>query len=356
MRYLYSASALGINGYVNRRVKLKNEFHNVENNFKVKMNEFADCVSNSMIYTEDLKHMIHLTDNIDSDLALVKKMILKFSEQNSEMRFGSFVFGPVVMRMYHHLNQPMEALELFKTLENNGFFDQLVSYQIIMDLLLVNGYYQEVINVFEIVKRKQLKSFKYPKNAVVLVLAACYKLNDEKSYTYAKQLWLELNKVGHYPMRRAVTFTAALAIQNEEPQIALEILTIVPTHSYVTVRNLKVSALVDLKRFDDALRILRSVLETDKPRGNKDTLCEEVITKLCGAIRQLERPELTEEFERIETKLQNGNHISSTPLSDLLCSDISVFNSLEPHSNSQTVSHSLHKSKGPYRPGLQDLC
>jgi hypothetical protein len=36
----------------------------------------------------------------------------RFNQQNKEVRFGSYVFGPVVMRMYYFLNKPDEALEV----------------------------------------------------------------------------------------------------------------------------------------------------------------------------------------------------------------------------------------------------
>lgn len=45
-----------------------------------------------------------------------------------------------------------------------------------MDLLLKNNMYDEVIQIFDIIKNKQIKGTRYPKNAVVLVFAACYKL------------------------------------------------------------------------------------------------------------------------------------------------------------------------------------
>jgi len=36
----------------------------------------------------------------------------RFNQQNKEVRFGSYVFGPVVMRMYYFLNKPDEALKV----------------------------------------------------------------------------------------------------------------------------------------------------------------------------------------------------------------------------------------------------
>lgn len=67
-------------------------------------------------------------------------------------------------------------MQCFKAPELNGFFDQLISYQILLDLLYENKKYNEVLEAFELIKAKQIEGMKYPKNAVVLVYASLYKM------------------------------------------------------------------------------------------------------------------------------------------------------------------------------------
>lgn len=57
-----------------------------------------------------------------------------------------------------------------------GFFDQLSSYQILMDLLFVNGMYDTILDVYKSIQEKQLQIAKFPKGVMMLVFAACYKL------------------------------------------------------------------------------------------------------------------------------------------------------------------------------------
>jgi pentatricopeptide repeat domain-containing protein 2 len=57
-------------------------------------------------------------------------------------------------------------------------------------------------------------------------------------------LWKELKEIGHIPMRRAVTFAAALALNQNAPHIAFEIISGIQQHNYVTVRNLKVPVIM----------------------------------------------------------------------------------------------------------------
>jgi len=78
--------------------------------------------------------------------------------------------------MYHYLNQPKLALEAFTDPELDGFFEQLASYQILCDLLFVNEMYDDILKVFETIKSKQIQGQRFPRNVVILIFGACYKL------------------------------------------------------------------------------------------------------------------------------------------------------------------------------------
>lgn len=158
-----------------------------------------------------------------------------------------------------------------------GFFDQLMSYQILLDLLFENKKYQEVLDTFDNIKARQIQGGRYPKHVVVLVFAACYKMNTPESFKYSSDLWKELNTVGHMPMRKGTTFAAALALAQNSPAAALEITSTVKQQNYITVRNIKAVALAELGRPDDAIPILKSVLEVDDPQQNKHTFFKEIV-------------------------------------------------------------------------------
>jgi hypothetical protein len=66
--------------------------------------------------------------------------------------------------------------QVFKDPDLEDFFAQLGTYQILMDLLFENRRYQDILDVFEIIKQRQHQEAKYPKNVVILTFAACFKL------------------------------------------------------------------------------------------------------------------------------------------------------------------------------------
>lgn len=360
VRTLYSQKSLGIDGFIKTKENVTSQFHGMSDRFKTKMKDFVNPSSVNMVFTEDLKNMIYLSESTTDDMDLIEKMVLKYNSQNKDLRFGSFIFGPVVMRMYFHHNKPKEAFKLFTNPELQNFFDQFISYQILMDLLLKNEMYEEVLQVADIVKDKQHIAAKFPKNVVVLALAACYKLNNEKAFTYMKKLWSEITENGHQPMRRAVAFAAALAVSQNAPHIAVELISSLPKHNYVTLRNLKVLALTDLGRLEDVLPLLRSVLEMDTHTNIKHTYCEDVIEKVKTAVKNLNKKELTMEVEKIVQQLSDQGHISSQPLDSHLFSEIeSVRNQLP---NQSMLAASFDRKQNPFnyqrrpqRQGLKDM-
>lgn len=150
--------------------------------FREKMTSYVNEGSQNMIFTEDLKNMVHLVNDKPEDIELLLQMMVKFNSQNKEMRFGSYIFGPVVMRAYHHLDKPDEALAAFNDPALEGFFEQMNSYQILMDLLYNHKRYADLKKVFESVKTRNPEFTKLPRNIVVLVLAGCYKEVLYRSY------------------------------------------------------------------------------------------------------------------------------------------------------------------------------
>lgn len=331
------------------------------------MEEFVkDENSKNLIFTEDLKNMVHLTQN--EDCPLVVEMIKRFCSQSKEVRFGNFIFGPVIMRLFHHLQDSDTALSLFKDESLNGFFDQLITYQILLDLLYKKGKYQEILDTFNIIRERQLQGSRYPKHSIILVFAACYKLNTPASFEYATKIWHGAIEAGHIPLRRATVFMAYLAINQNSPHIALEVLATLKGQNYVTVRSLKTLALAQMSRFDDCLRILRSILEVANPMMNKQTIPYDIIELLKKEFAEKNKDEdLQSDFDKTINFLVNHEHVTSESLEKMLCSEINVnIEKFQPQKSFQNQSRRTGYSKRGggeldrpsklySRPGLHEL-
>lgn len=359
-RNLYTPTALGIDNFERVREKTKQNFREIDDKFKQKMRDFTSEDSKNMVFTEDLKNMVYLANDSDEDLSLLETMIIKFNHQNQELRFGSFVFGPVVMRTYYLLNKPVEALKIFKNPQLDGFFDQVMSYQILMDLLFNNDMFDEVMEVYDVIKKRQLMGTKFHRHPTVLVFAACYKKNTPEAFEYVKKVWSEMQEVGHQPICKAVTFAAGLAINQNAPHVAIEILTATDRQNYVTVRNLKVAALADIDRPEDAFPILRRVLELDIPVERKQTFSEEAIEKLRLSVQRSGNKDLETEFNRIDQQLTIQGHIAPEPLASQLCAPMN-YDPAQASGRKQdkrlAASFGINRPQRDFRKreGLQDL-
>ncbi|XP_029177136.1 pentatricopeptide repeat-containing protein 2, mitochondrial-like [Nylanderia fulva] len=352
-RFLYSDNSLGLQGYENARLNFRNQFLNVENTFRTKMQEICSSDS-SMIFTEDLKSMLHLAQKKPEDIELLVKMIAKFNSQNKELRFGTFVFGPVVMRTLYYLDEPDLAFTAFKDPQFNSFFDQMISYQILMCLLYKHGKYAEMRETFDIIKTKKLDGG-YPRNSLILVMAACYKENTPETLQYALDLWREINDKGFTFMRRASTFLTALAIKQNSPHIAIEIVTSMRESRYIDVRCLKVLAYTDLKRFTEIVPIFRTSLEFDRPNTQKESYFKDVIEKLENTMAKENIPEDFELYKLIDL-LKKNDHILPDTLEEHICHEITV----DPvkriqRRNAFPFNPQRQRSFSRNRPGLRDL-
>lgn len=111
VKHLYSKSTLGLDGFEQQRERAKNQMANISDKFREKMSEYVIHDSKNMIFTEDLKNMIHIADS-DKDIELAVEMLKRYNKQNKSLRFGNYIFGPVVMRMFYIHNKAELALEV----------------------------------------------------------------------------------------------------------------------------------------------------------------------------------------------------------------------------------------------------
>lgn len=78
IRHLYANSALGIDGYLQQCERTKIQLANISDKFRSKMTEYTSDDSKNMIFTEDLKNMVHLAES-EEDVQLVIKMMKRYS-------------------------------------------------------------------------------------------------------------------------------------------------------------------------------------------------------------------------------------------------------------------------------------
>lgn len=170
---MYTEKALGLPAYERSRNTFYNQFATVSDTFRSKMLEVCNK-ENATVFTEDMKAMVHLINDTEEDMQLVEAMIKRYIETNKEFQFGSYMFGPVVMRMYSYLKEPVKAYESFNNHFESSFYQQMTTVQILFNLLYVNQMYSEIRDLYE--KILSSEAWRGMANRCIFVLtAACYK-------------------------------------------------------------------------------------------------------------------------------------------------------------------------------------
>lgn len=101
--------------------------------------------------------------------------------------------------------------------------------------------------------------------------------NTEESLNYGLELFKELQARGFEFPRRAITFLAALALNQNKPDIALEIASSSKNVRYIDVRCIKLEAFARLKRFDEMLVFFRASIFSDNPTRRKEAYFSDTV-------------------------------------------------------------------------------
>ncbi|XP_076652897.1 pentatricopeptide repeat-containing protein 2, mitochondrial [Halictus rubicundus] len=308
VRYMYTEKALGIPAYENTRQVYRNQFVSIEGTFRSKMKEVCES-TDGVIFTEDLKAMLHLIQKSDDDLTLIKKMIEKYHASNKDLKFGSYVFGTVVMRMYYYLNEPKVALATFNEAVDTSLFNQRTTINILMCLLYKNNMFAEVRELFNFAINSEAWR-DVTKNCLLVLCSACYKENTPESFECAVNAWRKVSEMVYRPPARSTAITAALAIKQNAPDIALELMASIQKQQYINVRCLKVLAYMHLQKYVQIVPLLKYVLETDNTTHHKHTFYSHVIDELEDNIREA-KAEGSEELLHLINELKRRDQVTT---------------------------------------------
>ncbi|CAL1279070.1 unnamed protein product [Larinioides sclopetarius] len=321
VRFLYNEQFLGIDRFVEARQRTINRLGSMKENFYNRMKSQLNSSVPSMIFTEDLKTVIHTCDDNPDEIETCVRMMKRFHKQNKELRFGTFIFGPVAMRLFYYLKKQDMMLEFYKDPELDGFFDQLKSYYLSMDLCFKTGMYEEIIKAFEELQSKKLGETQFPREAVVLTTGACFKLNTPETYQLATDIVTQAREARVTILRKALGFVVALSIKQNKPDVGLEILTSIDRYNNTTANNMKLTALAQLDRLQDAFDILRRITDQDSPVQSRirGQICQATLDTIQQAVDKAADKEMSHIFEQLCRSLKESNSVTNQTIDDLVC-------------------------------------
>nr|XP_002736750.2 PREDICTED: pentatricopeptide repeat-containing protein 2, mitochondrial-like [Saccoglossus kowalevskii] len=267
-----------------------------------------------VIFTDELKVMLH-TCNSAEDAELAIQIMKMYHSKIRNAPFQQFRFGSIVMRMFHNLQLCDKMLDLLKDKELQGFFSDSTSFILAMDAYFESEQYNKVLEVY---KEMELQNIMKLKDAYTLTLAACYRLNTTESYDLSQTILEECQIRDKGMTRLGYNFAAALAINQNNAERALTILSFVRNADHEICRSLQVIGLTMLERYTEAFQSLQSIYNRDVPVFvQKWKICQEALDALRSKVQ--ENDEISSEFEEIYRCLETGEHICTETIENLLC-------------------------------------
>ncbi|KAK3791169.1 hypothetical protein RRG08_025024 [Elysia crispata] len=144
---LLSYSNLGMDHYLRQRIFKTDDLG--PNGKEMLLNRLGKTktVTESSLVALDLNDLIHVAES-KLELYEVERLVCLISG-SSVTAVSSLRFGASLMRLYHHLNCPKQAYNIYKYDVCRDILGDNTCHKILMDLLYKNQQYHLVLEVFE---------------------------------------------------------------------------------------------------------------------------------------------------------------------------------------------------------------
>ncbi|CAB1332502.1 unnamed protein product [Coregonus sp. 'balchen'] len=253
-----------------------------------------------LILKDELKLLLHLCQSAE-DMVTARGAIYRYHEENSNVAFGEFKFGPLFMRLCYELGLEDMAAATLTDKDLRGFFSDSTSFNIAIDMLFMKGLYESALDVLRDMKNQGVP---FTKDTFTLATGTCYKLVSHAGivtptpmikdigFRICAALMEEGQTKGHMMPRHAYCFTVALALRQV---LILAMAGAVKESLFVLTLALGSSSSVFIK---------------------KPEFAQEVVDLVC--LRSEDSP-LMASVEEAVSRLQHAGQVTQRSLDEMLC-------------------------------------
>ncbi|XP_026863724.2 pentatricopeptide repeat-containing protein 2, mitochondrial isoform X1 [Electrophorus electricus] len=268
---------------------------------------------NEFILKAELKLLLHLCQSAE-DMVTARKAIYRYHEENCNVAFGEFKFGPLFMRLCYELGLEDMALSTLTDRTLKGLFSDCTSFNIGIDILFTKGCYEGAL---EVVREMKTQGVCFNKDTFMLAFATCYKLNTPKSFRIFLALMEEGQIKGTLIPRHAYCFGVALALKQNDLERAQGIYSQIMNTDSRLCQNLRVLILVMEGSIKDVLSAFNEALLPKTPVFiKKPEFSQDVV----DALMEISADGPWEvQVEQVLRQLQQTGQVTPQSLDDLLC-------------------------------------
>ncbi|XP_031617531.1 pentatricopeptide repeat-containing protein 2, mitochondrial-like [Contarinia nasturtii] len=328
LRYLFSWEELGIEGYKHARTDVENLVANHSDYKKNFRKHFIDNQCDMVKYENKLKDLIYMINKNSDDIRILKGALNTLVQKRKGYMGKKYCFSTVIMRAFHYLNMPVEAIKFFDDKIIGQLFTDNIGHQVLLDMLYENKKYDDVLRVYESLDKRGHLRGNNRRHLDVIVLATYYRLNTPEALKQAYALWKEMQSNGSHQYRKSRTFVAGLAIKQNEPQLALDIIEDEEQQLYVNNRHILLLAWAQLQRYTDIIEMLKYLFEIHKNDGKSYTTSIQVLQVIEELFTGKQDEEISDreiaEFISIRESIELENLVTKKTFDELICAPFST--------------------------------
>ncbi|KAG7262192.1 hypothetical protein CRUP_037714 [Coryphaenoides rupestris] len=208
-----------------------------------------------LIRKDELNLLLHVCQSVD-DMAVARVAIQRYHEETPKCAVGEYKFGPLFIRLCYELSLEEMAAATLKDKKLRGFFSDMTSFNIAVDMLFTKGSYDSAL---ELLRDMMSQGVAFNKDTYMLACATCYKLNTPESYKFCTTL-TEQGQAKGYISNHTYCFAVALALRQNDTEKAKCLYShITNTHSRIC-KNLKVVMLAMSGQVSEAISVVSSAM------------------------------------------------------------------------------------------------
>ncbi|XP_055731690.1 pentatricopeptide repeat-containing protein 2, mitochondrial-like [Salvelinus fontinalis] len=263
---------------------------------------------NEIILKDELKLLLHLCQST------ARGAIYRYHEDNSNVAFGEFKFGPLFMKLCYELGLEEMAAATLTDKDMRGFFSDSTSFNIAIDMLFMKGLYESSLDVLRDMKNQGVP---FNKDTFTLATGTCYKLNTPESYRICTALIEEEQTKGHIMPRHAYCFTVALPLRQNDVEKAQSMFCQIMSTDSRICQYLKVLILAMAGAVKESLSVLTLALGSSSPAFiKKPEFAQEVVDLV--RLRSEDSP-LMARVEQAVSHLQQVGQVNQRNVDEMLC-------------------------------------
>lgn len=332
-KLLFSRENLGLDRFKDRQTVIKSQVGDLKEQFFERMDNYMDSSQDNRVFTADLKSVLHTTET-QKDMDVAIKMCKRYHHQAEVLRFANFSFGPVLMRLLHCLRRSDVAYNIFMDQDMDGFFSQMASELILVDMLFEHQEYQKVIDVSEAIISQQRGGRYLSSDVLTVVTAACLKLNTPETFQYACDKLKESTKRKNFLPGRAVAYVLYQAIKQEQWEMAYSLMLANLTQSRTglvptSLANMKAVILARNGKMEEALSHVESLMKERPSRARKyrddnkpARLFSETMDTLIACANENGSSDMKDNVEKLGSTIVEHNLLHKDPLEKYMFSVI----------------------------------